>query len=457
MAATFGAGTSLKIHAKLHFYAAAILAALLLGGCETDREQTPTGLAAKVQARPDYNVLVVSFDALRADALGTHGYPRDTSPNIDAFADRSIVFESAYSAAPVTPTSFAAAFTGQYPFRVFVGWQLRDSLTLASLMRNSGYATFGIFNNVQLARQRNFDQGFEVFSARSTRDERIFGEARDLLEAHADQKFFGWIHFLSPHTPYEYREMSDHLAPFQEEGRFAKSTGGHYEVHNDAELKRARDLYDGEVYYADDLFRRLMNVLEELGLQENTIIALTADHGEEFMDHGQLQHNSMFEEVVRIPMMIYHPDLQQGVRTRQPFVNIDLLPTLAALAGIEPPAVLDGIDQINAADSERFRVVTGMTNKDRYEIMIEQSGRKLIQLCTPDFKESLFDLNTDPGEKTDVVLDRPDVAGELFEELQSIVMGEPCRVIADSSIGKTPEQLLNDEQIEQLKSLGYIQ
>jgi len=156
-------------------------------------------------------------------------------------------------------------------------------------------------------------------------------------------------------------------------------------------------------------------------------------------------------------MMIYHPDLQQGVRTRQPFVNIDLLPTLAALAGIEPPAVLDGIDQINAADSERFRVVTGMTNKDRYEIMIEQSGRKLIQLCTPDFKESLFDLNTDPGEKTDVVLDRPDVAGELFEELQSIVMGEPCRVIADSSIGKTPEQLLNDEQIEQLKSLGYIQ
>lgn len=457
MAATFGAGINLKIHAKLHFYAAAIFAALLLGGCETERKQTPTGLAAKVHARPDYNVLIVSFDAMRADALGTHGYHRNTSPNIDAFAERAIVFENAYTAAPVTPTSFASAFTGQYPFRVFVGWQLLDSLTLASLMKNSGYATFGIFNNVQLAEERNFDQGFDAFSARSTRDEIIFNEASALLETHADRKFFGWIHFLSPHTPYEYRELSDHLAPFQEEGRFAQSTGGIYEVHNEAELKRVRDLYDGEMFYADDLFRRLMEQLDQLGLRENTIIVLTADHGEEFMDHGQLQHNSMFEEVVRIPMMIHHPDLQQGVRTEAPYLNIDLLPTLSALAGVEPPAVLDGIDQINATNPERYRVVTGMTNAKRYEIMIEQSGRKLMQLCTPEFKESLFDLNTDPGEKTDVVLDWPDVAGDLFNELQSIVMGEPCRVIVDSSNGKTPQQLLNDEQIEQLKSLGYIQ
>ena len=447
----------MKISAKPWIYAILAMSALLIGACGNEPPAAETGFAQQVTARPDYNVLVVSFDAMRADALGTHGYPRDTSPHIDAFAERSIVFENAYTAAPVTPTSFAAAFTGQYPFRVFIGWQLRDTLTLAGLMKNSGYATFGIFNNVQLAKQRNFDQGYDQFTARSTKDEVILQEATEMLEAHAGKKFFGWIHFLSPHTPYQYREMSDHLAPFQEEGRFAKTTGGHYEVHNEEELKRVRDLYDGEVYYADDLFRRLMDTLDALGLRENTIIALTADHGEEFMDHGQLQHNSMFEEVVRIPMIIHHPDLQEGIRTDLPYLNIDLLPTLSALAGIEPPAVLDGIDLINAPDPGRIRVVTGMTNKKRYEIMIEQAGRKLIQLCTPEFQESLYDLSSDPGELTDIVLDRPDIAGELFEQLETIVMGEPCRVIADSSRGKTPQQLLDDEQIEQLKSLGYIQ
>jgi arylsulfatase A-like enzyme len=429
----------------------------VLTACESDTAPKSEGLAQFITAQTGYNVLVVSFDAMRADALGIYGYDRETSPHIDAFADRSIVFDNAYTAAPVTPTSFAASFSGQYPFRVFIGWQLRPTLTLAGTMKNAGYSTFGVFNNVQLAPERRYDQGFDAFTAGITRDENILVGAEQLLEQNRNRKFFGWIHFISPHTPYQYRKMSAHLAPKLDEGRFAQSTGGHFEIESEQELARVRDLYDGEVFYADDLFGRLLQTLQDLGLDERTIVVLTADHGEEFMDHGQLQHNSMFQEVVRIPMILHHPALTQGVRTDLPYVNIDLLPTLTALVGIEPPVTVDGVNLLQGTDPSRPRVVTGMTNKERYEIMIEQSGKKLIQQCTPEFHESLYDLDADPGEHDDIVLDRPDLAGELFAELERIVMGEPCRVITDSSRGKSPRQLLDDEQIEQLKSLGYIQ
>jgi arylsulfatase A-like enzyme len=430
---------------------------LLLGSCGKDETEYHPGLKTSLPDSSGLNFLIISFDALRADALGLYGYHRDTSPNLDRFAEQALVFDNAYTASPTTPTSFAAAFSGQYPFRVFIGWKLIPTTTLASLMQESGFHTFGFFNNVQLAAERHFGQGFDSFKVTTWNDERVLEEAKRLLSEAAERRFFGWIHFISPHTPYKYREMSAQLAGPQTEGRYAVTTGGNFDIESDEELKRVRDLYDGEVYFGDDLFRQLMEHVESLGLTDNTVIIVTSDHGEEFMEHGQLQHNAVYQELIRIPLIISHPGLKEGARTDVPFVNVDLMPTIAAMAGINSPGNIDGVDLFNPFDAKRFRLSAGMTNKKRFEIANVQAADKFILGCTPEFREELYHLLADPGEKNDLILDQPGQAGRLHAAMESITMSDPCKAIIDASQGRIPEELLSPEQIENLKSLGYIQ
>jgi arylsulfatase A-like enzyme len=435
-----------------------IMATVLLQACGNEELiRTRPGLVEQMPNAADLNFLIVSFDALRADAMGIYGYDRDTSPNLDQFARESLLFDTAYTASPTTPTSFAAAFTGQYPYRVFIGWNLIPSVTLAGLLQENGFYTFGLFNNIQLAEERHFNQGFEKYAVVTSPDEKVLAEAKQLLNEAAGQRFFGWIHFISPHSPYEYREMSSQLAGLEDEGRYAMTTGGDFDVANEQELTRVRNLYDGEIYFGDDLFRQLMEHVESLGLMDNTVIIVTSDHGEEFMEHGQLQHNAVYEELVRIPLMIRHPGLKESARTDVPYVNVDLLPTIAAMAGIEPPGNIDGIDLFHAFDADRFRLSASMTNNKRYEIANEQSADKLILGCTPEFREELYDLEMDPGEKNDLILDKPQLAGMLSDAMKDITKSDPCKIMMNANRGRLPEELLSPEQIEQLRSLGYIQ
>lgn len=416
-------------------------------------------LRPKLPDAPGMNVLVISFDAMRADALGLYGYDRETSPNLDAFAEEALVFENAYSSAPVTPTSFAGAFTGLYPYKVFVGWEMIPATTLAQAMSAAGYYTFALLNNVQLVTERHFDRGFELFDTGPWKDPDLLQLARTSLDKALanDQPFFGWVHFINPHTPYDFREMSAHLAPLQEDGPFAQRVPGSFEIQSEAELERARDLYDAEVFFADHLFGALIDHLEQKGALDRTIIIVTADHGEEFMDHGQVQHNALYEELVRIPMIIRHPGHPAGTRTDVPFINVDLFPTIASMTGAEVPANLDGVDLREPVDSDRHRIVTAMTNNKRYEILSESDGRKLIQTCTPEFREELYDLTADPDETSNLILDDPALANDLGDLLEDEIGTEPCALIRAVNQGKAPEDLLSPEQIEELKSLGYIQ
>ena len=418
------------------------------------------GLGDALPVASGLNVLVISFDALRADALGLYGYHRPTSPRLDAFAKEALVFENAYTAAPVTPTSFASAFTGQYPYKVFVGWQLLPSDTLAEAMQAAGYSTFALLNNVQVVAERHFDQGWETFETGPWRqEEELVARSLELIDESLDGEapYFGWVHFISPHTPYDYRELTAHLAPPMDEGRYARSAGGDFDIKDEHELARVRDLYDGEVWYADWLFGQILDHLEATGALDSTIVVVTSDHGEEFMDHGQVQHNAMYEELVRIPMIIRHPGAPTGMRTDIPYINVDLMPTLLSTLGLPAPEAIDGVDLRSPFAADRIRVVTGMTNGKRFEILTERDGLKLMQICTPEYREKLYDLNTDPGEQHDILLDRPDIANALDEALRDLTQTEPCELIRAVTQGKAPEDLLSPEQIEELKSLGYIQ
>jgi arylsulfatase A-like enzyme len=200
-----------------------------------------------------------------------------------------------------------------------------------------------------------------------------------------------------------------------------------------------------------------MDFLRASGTLDNTVVIVTSDHGEEFMDHGQVQHNALYEELVRIPMIIRHPGKPEGSRSDAPVINIDLLPTIASITGADVPPNLDGIDLRGPYQSDRHRIVTGMTNKQRFEILSEAGGRKLIQTCSPEYSEELYDLNLDPGESQNIILDQPELANHLGQLLQAAIKSEPCALIEGVSRGRAPEDLLSAEQIEELKSLGYIQ
>ncbi len=410
------------------------------------------------EPRADMNVLVISFDTLRADALGVYGFNRPVSPNIDAWAQQSLVLDRAWSSAQATPTSFAGAWTGMYPFRVFRGWNLTDQETLAQVFASAGYKTVGLTDNQQLMVERGFAVGFDDYQLlESGDDDELLALSLDWLENNHQQTFFGWFHFLSPHTPYTWREMSKQFYEEGYEGRFQKTTKGRFEVNSEAELKRVRDLYDGEIFYADSLFQQILDKLSELGIADKTIVVLTSDHGEEFMDHGGLQHDSVYEEIIRVPLIIYHPDLKVGARSDLPYSNVDLYRSLPALVGITTDKVVDGINFLEPVPLHRTVIATAMTDKLRREFGLVQGDDKYHLDCSPEFAERLFNLVSDPGEKQSLALDNPKKLEHMYEALELVTGGDPCKVIRAAVSGESVESNLTDEQLEQLKSLGYIQ
>jgi arylsulfatase len=346
---------------------AAAAAVRVAGACTAgDHSEGPAagdGLAAALPPTAGINVLIVSFDALRPDHLGIYGYQRPTSPHIDAFAAESVVFDRASSAAGSTPTSFAAAFTGRLPPRVFRGWELAEAPTLASVFAAAGFETAFFANNVQLVAERGFDRGFGHYrilvgeeagegGGGIADDEQVLAEAQAWLRERTRTPFLAWVHFLSPHSPYSHRPMAEHFYRTPAEGRFAISTGHTFAVDSSAELERVVDLYDGQVFFGDHLFESLLDTVREAGLLDRTLIVLTSDHGEELMEHGGLQHRTVFEEVLRIPLIIRHPGVRRGRRSDAPVSNLDLLPTLAAIAGLEVPGPTDGVSLLDPIDLE---------------------------------------------------------------------------------------------------------
>lgn len=402
------------------------------------------------------NVIVVSFDALRADALGVYNPRSQASPNIDLFASESLVFDQAHSAAQSTPTSFAATFTGVLPFRSFVKWKMVEVQTLAGYLRSSGYVTSLITDNVQVNKERHFDQGFDYFTViESSDDEDMIPQVLAHIDKHKGDKFFSWYHFLSPHAPYDYREISAHFYDQDYEGRFKKTVPVKYQLESNDEIAYVKQLYDGEVFYLDHIFSRIIGKIKDVGLLNNTVIVFTSDHGEEFLEHGGTEHDSLFEEVLRIPLIVRHPHALKAGRTSLPYSNVDLFPTLSGLLGIPCDIPLDGVDLGNTNLEGREKIAFAMTKSEKIEVSIQQREAKLIESCTPKKQKQTFDLNDDLLEQVNLGEAHP-LTKELARNLREKIGGDPCKTIELSVQGVAPTEGLSKEQINKLKSLGYI-
>jgi arylsulfatase A-like enzyme len=431
-------------------------------GCERAGEPDGPGepLAALLPARPGSHVIVVSFDALRPDALGAYGYPKPTSPHLDAFAKEAVLFENAYSVAPKTPTSFAAFFTGRRPTDVFRGWRLKDVPTLAELMRAAGYATAAFANNPQLVAERGFGRGFDTYRVRpGVGDPGLLAEASVWLAAHRERPVFLWLHWLDPHSPWVFRPASQDLYDEDYAGPYEKVAAQLLSVEDPDELARVRSLYDGEIRAVDRLFGRLQDRLRELGLYDDAIVIVTADHGEEFMEHGHLQHGWLTEENVRIPLMIRHPDRPHASRVRVRVSNLDFLPMVARLVGLPEPEGVVGRDPSRPDLSPRPLVLASGTERAKLAASLIRGDMKLIVYCGRRRGAELFDLRSDPLESENLADRQPSTVQSMERELFSLLGIDACDELVLEPSGEGSQELhgLSVEEIEALRELGYVE
>ena len=325
------------------------------------------------------NVIYVVIDTQRRDRLGTYGYPKDVSPNIDRFAEDSVVFEDAYTTSSWTWPSTASLLTSLPPdahgVKSSASCTLDQSLTtIAEALQSKGYTTAAFVGNPIVSSTRYFDQGFELFDE-TLGDFRMSDtyvpDALDWLEKHAPLRFFMYLHLVDPHTPHrpsptQMERLGIGPAPesWPESGLdgIQRASGTNPGTEITPELTQyASDLYDASVATGDMWFGKLLAKLDELALDDRTIIVLTSDHGEELLDRGFRGHGqNLYPELVRAPLMIHvpgmTPDRRFGVVS-----NRHVPTTIAALCDVSLPGFGPQLDLLHATlpDEAMFETTKG--------------------------------------------------------------------------------------------------
>ena len=412
--------------------AAAALGSLVLVGCQP-RTRTPAGEQTGDALRPTRGNIVIALDALRADHLGFYGYDRPTSPFLDSLAARAAVVEWAIAPYPGTLVSNLSLFTGLYPPQHGVyppsGVLAGEIPTLPELFLAGGFRTAGHTEGGFMAGGYGFARGFEEFTdtahAAEADIERTFERGLDFLRGLTEEdRFFLFLHTYSPHDPYDppepYRsEMwpgEPPPGPTPVGPTLRAFNAGEVELTPES-LAYYRALYDASIRYTDEVLASFFAELEVLGLDRETTIIITADHGEELADHGRLGHTQLYPESLRVPLVIVHPELASGLRIPGPVSSVDLTPTLADLAGIPSPENLAGASLrplLEGAEEQPPRAVYAeVRDLETVRALISAEGGGLHQLLA-------LSPNSEPGGtwiSRTVAFDAP--APRLRVEIQS--------------------------------------
>lgn len=462
------------------------------------------------------DVLLVTVDSLRADHVGWHGYDRPTTPNLDARAEGATVFTETFAHACSTRASFPTILTSTHPLMYGGYKRLSESRTLISkVLADAGYRTAGFHSNAYLNPEFGYKRGFDHFhdsmtdpevtarlrqwvtsrlnedgliyqalaSAVDTAERRVganIGSAyvdADKITDHAiewlreapEEPTFLWVHYMDVHHPY--LPPATHQRPFRKDPigerravQLRRKFIEEPDAVTDAEFADIIDLYDAEIRFTDAEIKRLLQAADDhLG---DYTLAVTADHGEEFYDHGGFSHRATFyDEVVHVPLLVdaggasgdLRVDGESG-RCDELVGLMDVVPTLASIADLNYPDSWCGYDLTawSAGEWPREAVLgdwspVGRDEEPRlayrdydWKYIVDGSPRD------PDQQE-LYDLHADPGEQTDVSDDRPEVVNELREHLAD----------HDDRLRTTTEELgdveMSEEVVQQLRDLGYKQ
>jgi arylsulfatase A-like enzyme len=309
------------------------------------------------------NIILYVVDTLRADALGCYGNPSVQTPTMDRLAREGIRFARAYADASWTRASMGTLFTGEYPNThgaVGRADALRRGITtLPMQLRARGYRTAAIIANPNIGSTFGFAEGFtdfvELYNSHpehtlvmpaellATAD-RVVDAASAWLQAHPAGPFFLLVFSVDPHAPYTPPAPYDNMYDPTYRGKVDGSLQSLFElavrekVPDESDIRHLRALYHGEVTFNDMQLGRLLGELDRARLSENTVVIVTSDHGEEFYEHGGRDHgHTLFEEVIRVPLIIRWPGrIPRGTVVPEAVQLADLYPTLLRLAGVSP-------------------------------------------------------------------------------------------------------------------------
>ncbi|MFQ5702015.1 MAG: sulfatase [Acidobacteriota bacterium] len=425
-------------------------------------------------------MLFILVDALRADHLGVYGYPHKITPNIDKLAERSLFYTNAYSNATWTVPSVASLFTGTLPVvhrisrppgkRNAFSVLADDYILPSEVFKSNGYVTGMITAIGWVSKTANYAQGVDEFIRSPRNDLVLSGQARDFITKHRNERFHLYLHLIDLHDYYH----PDKIFSAGSEGRIDASSNLLALKSLDAEesyriLKNdlgrpgklsPRDIdflqaaYDRGLRVTDGIVGLLVRHLAAEGLLEDTLIVITGDHGEQFMEHGSLMHagESFYNDVLHIPLIISDRGrFERRHVITAPVSSIDIYPSLFHLAGIRKPDLLQGESIVDDGQADRAVFATsGVTWKvitKRWSYIVGRSSGR----------EELYDLRVDPGEKHDL--------SELaaYEQVRAAMRGRlqdemrKCFAHAYLSLVKNPPAVeMTDEERAVLKSLGYI-
>jgi arylsulfatase A-like enzyme len=438
------------------------------------------------RAKAPASVVLVTIDTLRADHLGFAGYPRDTSPNLDRLAREGTWFPRCYSASATTGASHASLFTSRYPYAHGVlanRQELPELPTLMSALRAHGYSSAAFVSSIVVGRQFGVQRQFDHFDddlrgAEATRPERAerpadqtVSAALRFLETRArDRPLFLWLHLIDPHGPYLPPQDPDRFVgdrrvapvsmllplgswdwPVGELPRYQVLDG-----HREADFYAAR--YDAEVRYADSALGRFFAAMEGRGLGRDTLLVVTADHGETLADPDRRRYFThgvvTYEEVARVPLIVREP---VGPARLQPARDrvvtlLDVAPTLLDLLGLPPPPGFQGRSLLRPspeADPPIFTLGAYGTELLEKRIGTQFSLRRgawTYILNSADGREELYDRHADPHESQDAARREPQRLEALRREL---------RAFLDRPTTPAPPVKSTPGTEDKLRSLGY--
>lgn len=390
------------------------------------------------------NLLLVTFDTTRADRLGCYGNKNIETPNLDRLARDGVLFTNAHAPAPVTLPSHSAIMTGLYPFHHGARANALSRLdgqhpTLAELLAKQGYSTAAFVSAFVLDPQFGISRGFDeydcevdgqaefwtVIADRSA--DKTCDRAIPWLRANASAPFFLWVHLFDPHWPY--RPPS----PYSEQYKNMP--------------------YDGEIAFADSQFGRLLDLLDELGIADKTLVVVAGDHGEGLLQHDESTHGCLlYESTARVPFIMRGGDrLGRGKYVDRPVSLVDILPTVLTLLGVDLPKQIDGLDLTQPAAEPReifAETLEGLAEFGWAALWSVREGPlKYIHGPEPE----LYDLSRDPYEQNDLIASRGDDAAKLKQRLFEFYGGDPEAV---STIQSAQE--MSPEELAKLEALGYV-
>jgi arylsulfatase A-like enzyme len=429
------------------------------------------GCRGQTRTAAPQRVVLISIDTLRADHLGCYGYGRPTSPGIDALAREGILFEDVSAPSPWTLPSHASLLTGLYPSRH--GLKAHDRYlpatvpTLAALLGRAGFVTAGVVNSYNLGPRFGLDRGFQEFlyveeaADQAEPSTRITEQAMAWLRQHRDHRLFLFVHYYDVHSDYRSRPRYEEqfVSPYR---GVADGTTAQLMAYREGRVRlegkdaaHLIDLYDAGIRQMDDELQRLFAFLRDEKLLDGTLLILTSDHGEEFLERGGVLHGrTQFQEVMRVPLLMRGPGLPAGRRDPATTSLLDVMPTVLGLLRIERPPSLDGEDLAPSWQGEAGRLggryLFGEADHNNAEPDVTRAVRHRsfkLHFNRLTGQRELFDLARDPGERVDRTTSEPAVAADLKARLERFmqIRGEAA-----------PPSRLTPEEIEKLRSLGYL-